>query len=210
MHNFEDSLTTLKSAIDYYFNIKNLYCQLKEENERLKAENKKLQAINLSAEMTEAYFCLHVEHEKLKADNEQLKTQLQQPDPSLRAELSSLLGCDNENKAVYSVVSKLKNENDCLLSEIRFLKTCLAVNNSKDKLDKKIEELKETFQKAEPKHKPHKCPVCDGKSETIYNDSGSISTDFHTLLSRLSRINDAGQMFLKCKNCNGTGIVWSR
>jgi DnaJ-class molecular chaperone len=55
--------------------------------------------------------------------------------------------------------------------------------------------------------KPHVCPVCSGKGETIYNASGYLSTDFHTLHSRLSRINDAGQMFVKCNYCNGTGIV---
>lgn len=37
-----------------------------------------------------------------------------QPDPSLRAGLSNLLGCDNENKAVYHVVSRLKDENERL------------------------------------------------------------------------------------------------
>lgn len=98
--------------------------------------------------------------------------------------------------------------NEILKGFKAFYRDCF--NNADISEELKIEcENTKCDKASQVEQEPHGCPKCNGAGETIYKESGFMSTDFHTLISRLSRINDAGQMFVKCSTCKGNGFVWA-
>lgn len=124
---------TLLHNANYYAD---KYKELFKENEKLKADVNYWQEESSQVRRNESRLLFEIEeHVKQKRrseqENVQLKAQLQQPDPTLRAELSNLLGCDNDNQSVFNVVSNLKDDNERLNHTVNDLMEVLKLRENR-------------------------------------------------------------------------------
>jgi hypothetical protein len=53
--------------------------------------------------------------------------------------------------------------------------------------------------------KPHKCPICYGKTFVIQDQICPVSDHYKPL-----RLDGLARPITDCLSCNGTGIVWSK
>jgi predicted P-loop ATPase len=189
------------------------YQTIKEENEKLKAENECFKdcADTLIA-LQQKYLSLLKENERLKSENKQLT--------GISGQLK-VLSIDDEIKLNQIISPRIKELEAQLERTSQFYKELQQENaqlkaqlQNCDKVSQDIfnnhnmmpDHARETGEiVGETERKPHVCTVCDGRGKAMDNN---ISIGIHCILDPNLFLDEAGNRWVRCGTCNGTGIVW--
>jgi phage FluMu protein Com len=152
------------------------------------------------------YLKLKEENEKLKAENEQYAHAFVIKDNDKYIFDTMKERADYYQAMLYleGKVKELKAENAQLKAQLQNCdKVSHDIFNNHNMMPDHAREIGEIV--GETERKPHVCTVCDGRGKAMDNN---ISIGIHCILDTNLFLDDAGNCWVRCGTCNGTGIVW--